>query len=289
MAEYITRRPNAVASCNVTILRLSRLVVVDFRERDQSLNGHEVVVIDATDCVIGSTDAEVARAVSDWQDHLLDLAYTEHFESWIRKERPAHHVALGSYGIGTYPVTNGDYQRCLDETGAASPASIHRGGPPDHPVWDPDLRVASHYLDWLSERSGLSVRLPTEAEWEHAARGGDRREFPWGDEFDSGCCNTSEAGIGTTTPVVRYTHAASPFGLVDLAGNVEEWTSTRYGPYPGGEPVEDDLTEALGDYLVLRGGSFNRGGDLARCARRHGPYPSADYVYIGFRIAVSLP
>lgn len=264
-------------------------MIVGVSRRVEFPGGHEVVVIDATECLIGSTDAEVARAVSAWQDRLLDPAYTEHFASWIRKEQPAHHVALDSYGIGRYPVTNGDYQRYIDETAAAMPASMRQGAAPDHPVWDPDPTIATRYLEWLSERTQRPVRLPTEAEWEHAARGDDRREFPWGDEFDPACCNTREAGIGTTTPVERYMHAASPFGVVDMGGNVEEWTSTLYRPYPGGDPITDDLTEALGeDYLVLRGGSFNRGGDLARCARRHGPYPSSDYVYIGFRIAVSL-
>ncbi len=254
---------------------------------DLFVDGVDLVSIDDGEALIGSTDAGVSRTVDRWLAHLIDPAYEANFESWIRKEQPQHRVALDAYAIGRYPVTNGDYRRCLIAAGGHTPESINRGEPDDHPVWDPGIAVAEHYLSWVSSFSGRTWRLPTETEWEHAARGGEARDFPWGDAFDRTMCNTVEAGIAATTPVNAYRHAASPFGVVDLAGNVEEWTSTDYAPYPGGNPIQDDLTDALGDYRVLRGGSFNRGGDLARCARRHGPYPSDDYIYIGFRPAIS--
>jgi formylglycine-generating enzyme required for sulfatase activity len=131
-------------------------------------------------------------------------------------------------------------------------------------------------------------RLPTESEWEYAARGVHGPEYPFGDEFDPSRCNTVESGIGHTTPVDRYGNGVSDWGIFDLPGNVEEWTSDLYAPYPGGEFVHDDLSEQTGGtYPVLRGGSFARGGDLARCARRHGPLPAASGRYRGFRVAVS--
>jgi formylglycine-generating enzyme required for sulfatase activity len=87
--------------------------------------------------------------------------------------------------------------------------------------------------------------------------------------------------------VERYPNGASEFGIFDLAGNVEEWTADLYAPYPGGVFIHDDLSRCNGSlYRVLRGGSFARGGDLARCARRHGPFPAAVFRYRGFRIAV---
>ncbi len=253
------------------------------------VDGIDLVVIDAGDALIGSTDADVERTVDRWLPDLIEPSYGARFESWIRKEQPQHRVALDAFAIGRYPVTNGDYRRCLTATGGQAPHSLVRGEPDDHPVWDPDIAIAEHYLGWLSSLSQRPWRLPTEAEWEHAARAnrsGEAGDFPWGDQFDHTMCNTIEAGIASTTAVTAYRHAASPFGVVDLAGNVEEWTSSDYRPYPDGALVEDDLTEALGNYRVLRGGSFNRGGDLARCARRHGPYPSDDYIYIGFRAAI---
>jgi formylglycine-generating enzyme required for sulfatase activity len=130
--------------------------------------------------------------------------------------------------------------------------------------------------------------LPTEAEWECAARGPSRSEYPFGDEFDPGKCNTIEAAIGGTTPVDRYPDGASAYGVFDLAGNVEEWTSSFNIPYPGGETVDDDLSRHLGPrYRVLRGGSFALGGDLGRCARRHGPHPGSPFRFRGFRVVVT--
>ncbi|MDH4365995.1 MAG: formylglycine-generating enzyme family protein, partial [Acidimicrobiia bacterium] len=147
---------------------------------------------------------------------------------------------------------------------------------------------ASRYCAWLADTTGRPFRLPTEAEWEYAATGGDGRRYPWGDEWDPTRANTAEAGPLTTTPVGVYPQGASPFGLLDLAGNVEEFVADDYHPYPGAEVVDDDLTATHGAaYRVARGGSFARHGDLARCARRHGWYPSAHYA-MGFRLAESV-
>jgi formylglycine-generating enzyme required for sulfatase activity len=143
---------------------------------------------------------------------------------------------------------------------------------------------ADAYLAWLSEVTGTAHRLPTEAEWEHAAKGFAGQEYPWGAEFDESAANTRETGVHTTTPVGAFPAGDSPFGLSDMAGNVEEYVSGEYAPYPGGRRVEDHLTESLGDYRITRGGSFARYGDLCRCRRRHGSFPSPLYP-AGFRVA----
>ena len=99
--------------------------------------------------------------------------------------------------------------------------------------------------------------------------------------------NTVEAGPLDTTPIGIYPAGSSPFGVQDMAGNIEEFVANDYHPYPRGVPVEDDLSRAHGSYRVARGGSFTRFGDLARCSRRHGFYGRAYYA-IGFRLAETV-
>ena len=117
------------------------------------------------------------------------------------------------------------------------------------------------------------------------AAGPEARRYPFGDDFDPSLCNTVESGFGETTPIDAYPRGASWCGVRELAGNVEEWTSSQYEPYPGGICVDDDLREAVGSrYPILRGGSFALGGDLARSARRHGPHPVERFRVCGFRL-----
>lgn len=158
------------------------------------------------------------------------------------------------------------------------------GGPPGHRVaWE----AATAYCRWLGERlDGLEARLPTEDEWERAARGDDGREFPWGDEYRTGLANLVDLGIGTTTAVGSFPEGASPFGVLDMAGNADEWASSLYTPYPGA-PAEVPSTEGWAfDRHITRGGAFRHDRDLARCARRHGAYePDLESIGVGFRLA----
>lgn len=213
--------------------------------------------------------------------------------SWIAKEVPEHSVDLATFDLGTYPVTNYQYACFLAESGhPGRPSTWLLGAYPwdrsNHPVAGVSLGDAEAYCAWLSaELDDVTVRLPSEAEWEYAARGGDGREFPWGDSFRSDGANVREFELTTTSPVGSFPIGRSWCGVWDLAGNVEEYTSTTYGAYDRGVDVLDDLSEFLGDYPVTRGGSFSRFGDLARCARRHGPHPGKLYP-CGFRVAVDL-
>jgi toxoflavin biosynthesis protein ToxD len=156
----------------------------------------------------------------------------------------------------------------------------------NHPVAGVRVADADAYAVWLSRRTGHHWRLPTEAEWEFAAAGPAGLDYPWGDDFDPARANTRETGIHTTTPVGCFPSGRSVYGAYDMAGNVEEYVSDVYRPYPGGEVVEDDLLAAVGPYRITRGGSFARYGDLARTRRRHGAFPSVLYP-VGFRLATS--
>jgi len=140
------------------------------------------------------------------------------------------------------------------------------------------------FCAWFGEAHGEPVRLPTETEWERAARGDDAREYPWGSGFDPARANLRDHGAGGPIPVGSLPTGASPFGVLDLAGNVDEWTSTTYAPYPGA-PADVPVAETwASDVHVTRGGAWFHHRDLARCARRHGAY-GADLTGIGFRLA----
>jgi formylglycine-generating enzyme required for sulfatase activity len=177
-----------------------------------------------------------------------------------------------------YPITNYEYQRFLTDTDYSSlPTSWRFGRYPhelaNHPVWSISQSAASMYASWLSHRLGRRFRLPTEAEWEYAASGGDDREYPWGNIFHPDAANTAEAGPLSTTPVGMYPMGRSPFGVDDLAGNVEEL-------------VVGDCSSSRQTCAITRGGSFTTFGDLARCRRRHQGHRQHQPQHpVGFRLA----
>lgn len=245
-----------------------------------------MVTIDAGVALIGIHRSDVDAVVEEWSPFGVE-------RSWIAKETPRHSVAMTPFAIGKYPVTNGEYLDFVVDTPTAErPTSWPMGTFPaasaNHPVCSLSPEAADRYCAWLNERTGRAFRLPTEYEWEAAATGGDGRQYPWGDDWRADHANTAEAGLLTTTPVGVYPSAMAPCGALDMAGNVEEYVADGYRPYPGGEHIDDDLTELHGEeYRIARGGSFARHGDLARCQRRHGWYPS-DHYAMGFRLAESL-
>ncbi|KFF98866.1 SUMF1/EgtB/PvdO family nonheme iron enzyme [Streptomyces europaeiscabiei] len=212
-------------------------------------------------------------------------------ESWIAKESPEHTVRISDFFIARYPVTNGEWRAFLADTGLTErPTTWYLGAYPwdrsNHPVAGIRAEHADAYARWLSKRTGHPWRLPTEAEWEYAAKGPDNRPYPWQGGFDPDACNTRETGVHTTTPVGAFPAGAAPCGALDMGGNVEEFTADTYAPYPGGEAVADHLVESMGSYRIARGGGFARFGDLTRTRRRHGPFPGPLYP-VGFRLASS--
>jgi len=216
------------------------------------------------------------------------------------EEKPEHRISLPEFRIGKYPVTNAEYRRFLDETGHPVPPSWEEGSYPagkaNHPVVTVSWHDALAYCKWLSQKTGRGYRLPTEAEWEKAARGTDGRDYPWGNDFDKAKCNTKESGILTTMPVGIYLEGASPCGAHDMAGNVWEWTRSLWGKdfarpefgYPYDPKDGRESLEGSDEVLrVLRGGSCSFDHWFARCAYRFIYYPLDWYGYLGFRVVAS--
>ncbi|MCX6030917.1 MAG: SUMF1/EgtB/PvdO family nonheme iron enzyme [Chloroflexi bacterium] len=136
-----------------------------------------------------------------------------------------------------YPVTNSQYQLFLAATGHRPPLFWKDGQYPaaaaDHPVVGVSFHDAVAFCRWAREIMGLPLRLPTEVEWEKAARGTDGRLYPWGDAWNPALCNNREGKAKGTTPVTQFSPAGdSVYGVADLAGNVQEWCSSLFGPYP---------------------------------------------------------
>jgi len=199
--------------------------------------------------------------------------------------KPVHRVRITSgFWLGQCEVTNAQYRRFCDATGREFPTESDQGD--DHPV----VWVSWHGAQAYCEHYGL--RLPTEAEWEYAARGSEGRLYPWGDEWDAGkCCDGDNQGPGGHTyPVGSFPAGVSWCGALDLAGNVLEWCWDWYGAgYYGESPGADPQGPTADDYRVLRGGSWNSFDEAScRSTCRGGSPPSYGYytdAYRGFRCA----
>ncbi len=205
-------------------------------------------------------------------------------------EQDQHPLYLPDYTIAKTPVTNAQYAEFIRDAGIVAPPKHWQDDEPpldklEHPVVNVNWHDAVAYCDWLGDSTGKPYRLPSEAEWEKAARGTDGRIYPWGNRWYRGWCNTSEGGPGDTTPVGTYPRG-SPYGLWDMAGNVWEWCSSlnKKYPYDAGDGRED--LEASGG-RVVRGGSWAGLRDDARSAVRNWNLPVGRDDYCGFRVVVS--
>lgn len=235
---------------------------------------------------IGLDESEIPAVMRRFKHIGLD-------EKWILKECPKHKVNLKTFKIGKYPVTNAEYRDFLLATRYPElPSSWEFRRYPaeraNHPVYTLSSTAADAYAAWLSQSTGRSFRLPSEAEWEYAAGGDEGLEFPWGNEFEPDFANTVETGLFSTSPVGVFVEGNSPFGLSDMAGNVEEYVLDLYGAYSTGEFIADHLVQLNGEYRVARGGCFSRLRDLARTRRRHGRNPASSTYAMGFRLAEDI-
>jgi formylglycine-generating enzyme required for sulfatase activity len=221
---------------------------------------------------------------------------------WYEWEVPQHEVTLPAYYVARLPVTHAQYLAFVTDTGHRPPSAE----PPPHLLNAPVVLVtwydAQAYCSWLTEQlrawegtpeplarllreEGWQVRLPTEAEWEKAARGTDGRMFPWGDEPDPNRANYEDTGIGSTSAVGCFPGGASRYGVEDLSGNVWEWCATKW--QDSYEDYRDDHELEGDDLRVLRGGAFYGNGRHVRCASRYGDDPDHGRRVFGFRVVVA--
>lgn len=228
-------------------------------------------------------------------------------------EMPAQVLHVTDYMLMRYPVTNAQYARFVQATGHRGPLFWTDGsfpsGQEDHPVVGVSYYDALAFCDWAAQQTGLPIRLPTEPEWEKAARGSNGRLYAWGDEWKKGLCNTSEENLNGTSPVKKYSpQGDSPYGVADMGGNVQEWCSSLFGPYPydpadGREAHVYDLhnrdllpklietgctsmpesDEASAGKSVIRGGSWRETKFQARCTYRSWAAPMHRSDDTGFR------
>jgi formylglycine-generating enzyme required for sulfatase activity len=216
-------------------------------------------------------------------------------DSGVDDEQPVHQVNLSAYYIDQYEVTNAAYKLCVD-AGACQPpldtSSFTRAGYygnsqfDNYPVIYVDWNMSKTYCEWRG------ARLPTESEWEKAARGMDGRTYPWGETID--CTYANYAGdpkgacVGDTTAVGSYASGQSPYGVYDMAGNVWEWVNDWYSEtYYSSSPVSDPQGPGSGPFRVLRGGSWYSSNYGVRSAVRGRFDPTSSGNDVGFRCASS--
>lgn len=209
-------------------------------------------------------------------------------------ERPVHTVRLSPFLISRYPVTNAQYSAFVEDTGRQPPRHWDGRkipeGKAEHPVVWVSLSEADAFCDWLTKQIGErseKAHLPTEAQWEFAARGTEGRLYPWGSHQPTPeHANYKETGIDDTSPVGSYPKGVTPDGVHDLAGNVYEWCRDWYGSYPENvePPPQDPTGPTTGLTRVLRGGSFDLIPRYLRGADRYAD-PGSRGGYRGFRVA----
>ncbi len=206
----------------------------------------------------------------------------------LAAERPQHVIRLSEYYISQFPVTNEGYQAYLQ---AAQPDLHHRFelNQAQHPVVNVSWDDALAFCNWLTG-PGWRFSLPTEAQWEKAARGADGRVYPWGDEWDISRANADDLA-GTTTPVGLFSPGGdSPFGVAEMSGNVWEWCADWYdaAEYANRQVIADPVGPLQGEGAVIRGGAFDSTAKHARGAHRNWHYPFKRRANIGFRV-VAVP
>lgn len=212
-------------------------------------------------------------------------------------EYPMHIVNLPTFFISTTPITNIQYAAYVIDAGVSHPTHWPNYQPPellyDHPVVNISWYEAMNFCDWLTELKGYLYRLPSEAEWEKSARGIHGNLYPWGNQWNKAFANTRESTKQTTVPVKEYAEKQSFYGLIQMTGNVNEWTSSLWG-YSGSEaqfryPYTpdsgcEDCNQPHDILRVIRGGSFNTYHHDARCAARLREFPDRRRPDIGFRV-----
>ncbi len=233
----------------------------------------------------------------------------DNFGEGMSRERPVHVVDVSAFYIGKYEVTNGQWRKFREDPGDDNPefwpggrvvpktqipywtdAKNHGGGTPDtdnYPVIGVNWDSAVAYCRWVSSKTGKNYRLPTEAEWEKAARGTDQRRFPWGNHIDRAQANYQGEKAYDTVSAIGSHSGASAYGAYDMAGSVMEWCVDWYArDYYSVSPKKDPKGPETGTYRVVRGGSFFTEPIEIRSAARSAAWPSVQsHRMLGFRLA----
>jgi formylglycine-generating enzyme required for sulfatase activity len=222
-----------------------------------------------------------------------------HYGHEDESDNPSQILILPTFHIARYPVTFAQFQCFIDAADvdddrwwAGMPEEVEAFGTvyrvrefgnqafkyPNHPRETVSWYQAVAYTRWLSDKLGYLIALPTEEQWEKAARGTDGRRYPYGDAYDPMKGNTNDTNIGQTSAVGIFLAGASPYGVLDLSGNVFEWCLNH-----DDEPDQTGV-DASGAGRVLRGGSWDDDLDFARAAYHYGGDPDNRLSYVGFRL-----
>ena len=194
-------------------------------------------------------------------------------------EKPLHEVVLADYWIGKNPVTVSQYARFVEVSGYKYQFKQNLTSKANHPMAGLTWEDAQAFCAWIGGR------LPTEAEWEKAARGTDGRTYPWGDKWFTNNANTDELGIEGTSPIFLCPKGVSPYGCLDMSGNVWEWCSDWYAKnYYKRSPSVSPQGPEKGFYRVIRGGSWANLPKDCRITRRGAYIGNAQNFDVGFRI-----
>ena len=248
-------------------------------------DGAEMVYVPAGEFLMGSTEAELSSLAERYGGG----GYRAYMRKQLSNEELQHSVYLDGYWIHKHEVTVAHYRKFCQATGRPMPSKWAD----DRPIIMVSWNDAQAYAQWAGGA------LPTEAQWEKAARGADGRRYPWGDDWDWGRrCNDGmdHNSVGgrvwpwktVAAPVGSYPTGTSPYGAMDMAGNVWEWCADWYRQdYYGISPASNPRGPATGSARVLRGGSYDHGERELRCAYRFYADPNRGYGGIGFRCVVN--
>jgi formylglycine-generating enzyme required for sulfatase activity len=253
-----------------------------------------MVLVPGGQYISGSTYEERSAA---YDEYLATAGHdTAREKKWFDGEAERHMATLPAFRIDLMPVTQAEFAEYVTEKLAPAPAIdeaqwkaqgfvqhysvVQRfvwqdGRPPigreDHPVVLVTWQEADGYCKWRGKLIGSERRLPTDAEFEKAARGSDGSVYPWGSDYDAHKLNSAVKGPGDTTPVGNFVAGASPLGVLDAAGNVFQWTASRFQP----------------GQMTVKGSAWESFGGMGRGASRHGRAVNARHVIVGFRCAAN--
>lgn len=261
-------------------------------------DGKEMLLVPAGTFVMGSSEEEAEAAYHLGKKYYVDSEEASTERWWLNNELPRRQVWVEAFYMDKYEVTVGEYQTFVDSAGHRTlPADLATYAPGNnHPVVRVSWGDAAAYCQWAEKR------LPTEAEWEKAARGEDGRLYPWGNSAPAGTlanyCDTTCAeawkdaqendGYAYTAPVGTYEAGKSPYGIYDLAGNVAEWVEDWYETvYYRHAPQRNPVNTTVSSFRVLRGGSWYLWPVHARAAHRSRFSPQSRLNNVGFRCALT--